>query len=296
MSPQMMNNPIIVCRPALAQDTPAMLEITRTIWDGHDYVPQVWDEWLRDAGGCLAVAEYGGKVVGLARLARFGDLDWWNQGLRVHPDFRGKGIASHLYEYILSCWNRIGSGTLRFTTTADRYPVHHLAERTGFERIGEFTAFTAPAVEEAPTWFKPITLKEAEYSIAFARSSALLEWQYGLINWGWEWTTPEMKWFLEAIAQGHAWWWKDGQGLLLTYIDELDDAEDKALAVALMAGPLEIAAEMMLDFRRLAAVQNYREAVWVAAIRPELDPILQQAGFRRAWDNSVYLYAKEYAR
>ena len=273
-----------------------MLEITRTIWDGHDYVPSVWDQWLRDATGWLAVAEWGGRVVGLARLARFGELDWWNQGLRVHPDFRGKGIASHLFEYILDCWDRIGSGTVRFTTTADRYPVHHLAERKSFERVGEFTAFSAPAIGEPSAHFSPITLDQAENALAFAQGSALLEWQSGLLNWGWEWATPELKWFLEAIEQGHAWWWKNGQGLLLTHIDDLDDAEEKALAVALMAGPQEIAIEMMLDFRRLAAAQKYGEAIWVAALKEELAPIIQQAGYHRAWDNSVFLYAKEYAR
>jgi len=51
----------------LAQDTPAMLEITRTIWDGQDYVPYEWDRWLHDASGCLAVAELSGRVVGLVR-------------------------------------------------------------------------------------------------------------------------------------------------------------------------------------------------------------------------------------
>ncbi len=296
MTNHFVNNPILVCRPALAQDTAAMLEITHTIWDGHDYVPHVWHQWLRDESGCLAVAEWGGRVVGLARLARFGELDWWNQGLRVHPDFRGKGIASHLYEYILDCWDRIGSGTVRFTTTTDRYPVHHLAECTGFVRIDEFTAFAAPAIGEPTVSFTLITLDQAESALTFARGSALLAWQSGLLNWGWEWTTPELKWFLEAIEQGHAWWWKNGQGLLLAYIDELDDADAKALAVTLIAGPLEIAGEMMLDFRRLAAAQKYGEAVWVASLKEELAPILDRAGYHRAWDNSVYLYAKEHAR
>ena len=208
------------------------------------------------------------------------------------PMFGINGCVTHQ-----AGWRRIGSGTVRFTTTSDRYPVHHLAERTGFERIGEFTAFAAPAIMEPSAWFSPVTVDQAENALSFARGSALLEWQYGLLNWGWEWTTPELKWFLKAIEQGHAWWWKNGQGLLLTYIDdELDDADDKALSVALMAGPVEIAGEMMLDFRRLAAAQKYGEAIWVAALKEELAPILQLAGYHRAWDNAVYLYAKEHAR
>ena len=286
--------PVLVCRPALAQDTPAMLEITRKIWDGHDYVPHEWDRWLRDDTGCLAVAELGGRVVGLVRLTRFGELDWWDQGLRVHPEFRGRGIASQLHEYLLDWWRRVGKGTLRFTTTSDRFPVHHLAERTGFERVGEFTFFAAPAINELPNQFTRVKAGQAEAALAFAHQSALLDWQYGLLSWGWEWTTPELKWFIEAIEKGHAWWWKDHQGLLLAYIDEDDENNEQALAVELLAGPLEIAVDMMRDFRCLAAAEGYKDAVWVASLGDELAPILMQAGFTRSWDNSVYLYARKH--
>lgn len=288
-------NPVLVCRPALAQDTAGMLELTKTVFDGHDYVPHEWDQWLRDASSCLTVAELGGRLVGLARLARLGENDWWDQGLRVHPDFRDRGIASHLHEYLLDVWQRTGNGTLRFTTTSDRLPVHHLAERTGFERVGEFTWFLAPALPEVHSQFTPIKAEEAEAALAFALQSDLMEWQFGLLSLGWEWTTPELKWFLDAIEHENAWWWKNKQGLLLAYTDDDDDKNNPALAVALIAGPLEIAVELMLDFRRLAAAEGYGRAVWVASLSEQLAPIISQAGYARAWDNSVYLYAKKHA-
>jgi hypothetical protein len=46
----------LVCRPALPKDTPDVIELTRTIWGGEDYVPVVWAEWLEDYEGTLAVA------------------------------------------------------------------------------------------------------------------------------------------------------------------------------------------------------------------------------------------------
>ena len=288
-------DPVLVCRPALAQDTLAMQEITRTIWDGHDYVPHEWDRWLRDSSGCLAVAELGGRVVGLARLAHFGEQDWWDQGLRVHPDFRGQGIASHLHEYLLSWWQRFGTGVLRLTTTADRYPVHHLTERTGFERIGEFTFFAAPAIKNHSHQFTPLLVGQAQEALVFVRQSPLLDWQYGLLNWGWEWTSPELKWILEAIEKGRAWWWKDRQGLLLAYVEEGDEDDPPALAIALVAGPLEIAAQILQDFRSLAGSEGYDDAAWVASLGNQLAPILSQTGYTRHWDNSVYLYAKKHA-
>lgn len=289
------SKPILVCRPALAQDTPAMQEITRTIWDGHDYVPREWGHWLGDASGCLAVAELGGRVVGLARLTQFSEQDWWDQALRVHPEFRGQGIASHLHEYLLDCWQRVGRGILRLTTTADRFPVHHLAERSGFARIGEFTFFAAPAIRDQPHHFTPLVVEDGEAALAIIQNSPLMDLQYGLLNWGWEWTSPELKWVLEAIDKGHAWWWKNRQGLLLAYIDDGDEGESPALTIALVAGPLEIAVGILDDFRRLAGGKDFDDAAWVASLGDELAPILHQAGYTRQWDNSVYLYAKKHA-
>jgi hypothetical protein len=40
-------NQPIVCRPALPKDTPDVMELTRTIWEGEDYVPKVWGSGLR---------------------------------------------------------------------------------------------------------------------------------------------------------------------------------------------------------------------------------------------------------
>ncbi|HWQ83852.1 MAG TPA: GNAT family N-acetyltransferase [Anaerolineales bacterium] len=291
MASLLITDPILVCRPALAQDTPAMWEITRTTFDGHDYVPHEWDQWLREASGCLAVVELGGKVVGLARLTRFGERDWWNQALRVHPDFRGQGVASHLNKYLFERWMQIGSGTLRFTTTADRYPVQHLAEQTGFVRVGEFTAFIAPAIKEQPDQFTLISREQSGDALDFIQQSPLLDWQYGLLNWGWEWTTPELQWIQKAIEKRHAWWWKDGQGLILAYVDKDDQVNEESLAVELLAGTPETAVDMLVDFRRLAAGEGYADALWTASLQDRLAPVLAQAGYIRAWDNSVYLYA-----
>ena len=40
--------PVVVCRPALPRDTADVLEFSKFIWNGHDYVKYVWDEWLND--------------------------------------------------------------------------------------------------------------------------------------------------------------------------------------------------------------------------------------------------------
>ena len=98
----------VVCRPGLPLDTPGMLKLTSQIWEGEDYVPKVWHEWLFDPDGLLCVAELQGKVVGIGKLTRLSERDWWLEGLRVHPQYEGQRIASRIHSYLLEIWQKIG--------------------------------------------------------------------------------------------------------------------------------------------------------------------------------------------
>jgi CBS domain-containing protein len=59
------NPDLVLCRPALQKDTDDMLELCSHIWEGGDYIPSVWDEWMADPEGLLGVAEMDGRVVGI---------------------------------------------------------------------------------------------------------------------------------------------------------------------------------------------------------------------------------------
>ena len=74
------SSPVVVCRPALASDRADVFEFTKFIWEGRDYIRYVWDEWFHDPEGLLAVAEYGGQCVGLAKISLSAPGQWWFQG------------------------------------------------------------------------------------------------------------------------------------------------------------------------------------------------------------------------
>ena len=65
---QTFSSPVVVCRPALPRDTADVLEFIKFIWNGHDYVKYVWDEWFNDPDGILVAAEYEGHCVGIAKF------------------------------------------------------------------------------------------------------------------------------------------------------------------------------------------------------------------------------------
>ena len=283
----------LVCRPALAGDKRAMLALTASIWDGNDYLPQVWDSWLLDSVGRLVVAELHGRLVGLGKLTCLAPGQWWVEGLRVHPEMQGLGIASHLHEYLLQAWIRLGSGVLRLATSAKRLPIHHLCYRTGFEKVAEFTAYRAPSLNEQSAQFAPLTEPELDSAMQLAATSPSMTFAGGLWDLGWEWAAPTRTFFRRATAQGLAFWWGDRRGLLVLRIDEdEDDPLSPVPFVQILACSLEDLPALLNDYRRLAAQLGYRQAAWVAGMHPDLQAQLDSAGFERTWDSSLFIFEK----
>ena len=56
-------------RKAKPSDKSPVLEISKKIWSRHDYLPQVWDDWLADKNARLTVATVNGKTVGVAHAS-----------------------------------------------------------------------------------------------------------------------------------------------------------------------------------------------------------------------------------
>jgi len=270
------------------------MELTSTIWEGHDYIPQVWADWLADPEGLLAVAEYGGRVVGLVKLSRLGKAEWWLEGLRVHPNYIGRGFASHLFEYILDFWHRLcrdnpGSNIVRLITASDNLVVHHMCDRLGFTKIVEYGFFGAGTLQEAARVpFKPISLDEVSQAYDFASHSPASDLTFGLIDLGYQLVSPTDRTIEEAVGRSMAWWWGDRQGFVITY----ENPEDKAFSIQWVVCAIDQMVDCLLDFRRFSAESGLGHVSWLAPHHPDLLPILDKAGFGRVWDEIVCLYEK----
>jgi GNAT superfamily N-acetyltransferase len=282
----------VVCRPALPKDTQDVLAFTARIWDGDDYVPYVWEEWLADSEGILAVAEYAGHAVGLAKLVSLSSNDWWLQGLRVDPDYQGRGIARRLHEYSLDAWLETGSGKLRLTTNSKNYPVHHLCEATGMHRLGEYLAYAAPAMDEPLEGWEILSPKDLDAALDFITHSPTFKLSWDLIDLEWIWAGLQRSYLEELINKGLVWTRGNGEGILIGSRDEED--RKKRAYLQLAACELEELPGCLLDFRRLASIHGLEMARWIAPFQPELQAALEQAGYSPEWDHTLYLYEIEH--
>ena len=286
----------LVCRPALPLDTSQVMALTREIWDGHDYVPYVWQDWLADPIGLLVVAEYEGRVVGMVKLSRKGPGEWWLEGLRVHIDYQGRGIASHLHDYIVGYWQSRPGRVLRLATSSARLPVHHLCLRTGFLKLGAYRIYSAPAIKDKRHAFSPVLENQLSEALDYAIKSPLYGISQGLMYLSWSWGELTAERLRDAIAEGRALWWRytpeGAAALVIIAIDE----EDQHPYIQFAASSIENLADILVDYRHWAGLMGYERAVWLAPIQSEVLDALQDVGFQSEWENDLYLFEKRKPR
>lgn len=126
-------------RPARSSDTPAMLRITRDVWDGSDYVPFVWHDWLEDAHGIVQVAVRGETVLGFQHIALQPDGSAWLEGIRVASDLHGGGIGGVLLAAGVGWAREAGCPAARLATSSGNPASNRIAERGGFTSSGNFS-------------------------------------------------------------------------------------------------------------------------------------------------------------
>jgi GNAT superfamily N-acetyltransferase len=291
------SSPRLVCRPALSSDTADILEFTKLIWEGDDYIRYVWQDWLHDPCGVLAIAQHGSHAVGMAKVSFLSRGQWWLEGLRVDPAYRGLGIASRLHEYTNAWWLENGDGVVRLMTSSERVQVHHLCERTGYARVGEVISYHSAAPgrmlstgrARVPAPFQRVTQDQVAAALAFA--SGHLEHSNGLMDSGWRFSTPDQDALGKSAAQGHLHWWRDHQGLLSTFED--DEAGERFLEIGCAAvREFSGLSQLLHDAVDLASRGTYAGVHWLAPAQEHVQAALQDAGYATDWDHTGCLYAR----
>jgi GNAT superfamily N-acetyltransferase len=123
----------LTVRPMRPSDRERVLEICHDIWDGHDYIPRVFDDWVADAGAAFQAAEVEGVVVGMQRLRPYAPGLVWYEGLRVAATHRRKGLARAMLASALAETREQGFGEMRLATRAGI--TVDLFESAGFRRL-----------------------------------------------------------------------------------------------------------------------------------------------------------------
>jgi len=131
----------VVVRRARASDRAPLMKFVRNVWGGHDYIPSIWEEWLADRRAILDVVEVDGKPVGMGRLRFLDDGVGWLEGARVHPDYRGRGLAGQIGRDLIRTGREKGVTSFRLTSGSRNKSAHRQVAKLGFSEVARVSVY-----------------------------------------------------------------------------------------------------------------------------------------------------------
>lgn len=84
------------------EDYKDIVDISKNIWDGHDYLPKVFHKWVDEKEGCFLGLVKDNKVVAVGKYTILPDKQGWLEGLRVHINYRGQQLAHAISDMLFN--------------------------------------------------------------------------------------------------------------------------------------------------------------------------------------------------
>ena len=137
------------------------MDFIKDVWEGHGYIPRVWDDWLKDRKSKMLVVLADGKQVGMNRVRFLADGSAWFEGARVHPDYRGKGLATALGERSMELAADKGVRVFRLTSGTWNKQAHRQIARMAFREASRVSVYAPP---EGAKMFPQKGVRKAKYA------------------------------------------------------------------------------------------------------------------------------------
>lgn len=132
----------IALRDMTPRDVDDIQDWVGTTWAWGTYSLVAFDEWLADPSSVVRVAVMQNDlIVGVQHYQRLDPYQCWLSGLRVHPDHRGRGIATRLLKDAIEIAQHDDLKVLRYATEAVHEVIHYLSETIALEPRGMWLSF-----------------------------------------------------------------------------------------------------------------------------------------------------------
>lgn len=149
-------------RAALPADLEGLIKMSKSIWEGSDYLPKVAAKWIEEGG--FFVADYNGRIIGCTKISIFPHEVIWFEGLRVQSRFQGKGIGRLLNAFAYQVAMAISKGMKQpkyeFCTYYKNHESIHLAQKLGFEVLERYYVLYRRGVQKTtnPAWIQDFSM------------------------------------------------------------------------------------------------------------------------------------------
>jgi len=136
-------------REACDADREAVFEFCRHTWSWGDYIPHVWDKWLREENGKVFVATVDGVPVGIQHITIDKPSEAWLSGARTAPNYRRMGVATAITMKCLEYAKSKGVKVARLVTESDNAAALAAVQKMGFKPVAEFLEMELENVSKA---------------------------------------------------------------------------------------------------------------------------------------------------
>jgi len=274
-------------RPAVPTDKGPILEISKTIWSGHDYIPKVWDDWIKEKNGKLLIATVRGLPVGVAHAFFQTRRDAWLEGVRVHPDYRGLGIAGKLNKALFEYAASNGAKVARLCTGLDNKASRRHLSRTGFRLLQLYARYSSkrPLIKQPSGVSKVRKYNDTLWKQV--KTSQNYRHYKGLFADGWTWYPLTPQNLKELVRNGR---------VLQTKNDSSNDQsisimipDEEGFTIGFMSGStyqLETHARYLRYLLSKKRIKK-RARILVPTL-PRLEQIIRKSGFTKTGTTLVY--------
>jgi len=138
----------IYVRKARPSDRDAVFKFCMKTWSWGDYIPKVWDKWLKEKNGRVFVATINGVPIGISYLSIDKPHEVWLGGARTDPNYRRMGVATAITKKCLEYAKRKTAKVARLVTESDNIAAQAVAQKLGFKPIAEFVEMTTENITD----------------------------------------------------------------------------------------------------------------------------------------------------
>jgi GNAT superfamily N-acetyltransferase len=272
-------------RKAKPSDKAPILEISKRIWGGHDYLPGVWDDWVADKKARLIVATVDGRTVGCAHASLQANYVAWLDGVRVREEYRGLGIAGELNQALVRWAKRNGARVARLSTgSSNRASRQHLS-KIGFPVMGTFQRLdTTKGVRVKPAGIT-VPRRSAKILWNWLRTRPNFTENHAMYSDGWTWHPLTRQVLKNLVGQGRVLvTLKDGEpSACCIFLDE-----EKILTAGFVAGNRGEVAKLIRTLRFLKSKRKREKLRVLLPRRSSLVGTLMKSGFKKGVTILVY--------
>jgi hypothetical protein len=255
----------LVVRRARPEDRDAILEISKGLWGGNDYLPGVWDRWEADREGALLTVTLEGRPVGCSKITLLSPGEVWLEGLRLHPNLHGRGLSHQIHSATFREARRLNPRSVRYSTWIGNEASRHIAETHGFWLVALTSWMWGKARESGRLRSRRAEREDIEDLYRYVKSSECYAATSGLMGVGWKFPEISKRRLRRLVSDGLALVYPKSGPVRAAALLDIGTIDDD-MCLGFVNGSEREIALLAEDAARLAALSGREE---ISAMLPE---------------------------